>query len=444
MPCINMGSHFTYAALIRLTFPSVIMLVFSSIYGVVDGFFVSNFVGKTAFSAVNFIMPFLMALGSFGFMFGTGGGAYIAKKMGEGESKKANDTFSMLICFSIAFSFILTIAGLVFLRPLAILLGAEGILLEDCIRYARILLIGIPAFILQYEFQCLFATAGKPKLGLYTTLAAGIANMGLDALFIAVLDWKIEGAAAATVISQCIGGFIPLIYFGKRNSSLLKIRRAHFDKEAMIKICTNGSSELMSNISMSLVNMLYNIQLLKYAFEDGVAAYGVLMYVNLVFLAVFIGYSVGSAPIISYNYGAEKKAELKSLLNKSLIVISSCAAMMVLFSYILSNPLSKLFVGYDKKLCEMTVHSFKIFSLSFLFSGFSIFGSSFFTALNDGATSAMISFLRTLVCQTAAVLLLPLIFGIEGVWFSIIAAEISAVMITLFFLITRNKKYGYW
>lgn len=444
MPRISMGSHFTYASLLRLTFPSVIMLVFSSIYGVVDGFFVSNFVGKSAFSAVNFIMPFLMALGSFGFMFGTGGGAYIAKKMGEGYDKKANEVFSMLICFSIVFSFILTVSGLVFLRPLAILLGAEGILLEDCIRYARILLIGIPAFILQYEFQCLFATAGKPKLGLYTTLAAGIANMILDALFIAVLNLKIEGAAIATVISQCIGGFIPLIYFGKNNSSLLKIKRARFDKDAMIKICTNGSSELMSNISTSLVNMLYNIQLLKYASENGVAAYGVLMYVNLVFLAIFIGYSVGSAPVISYNYGAERKAELKSLLKKSLMIISVCAMMMVLSSYILSNPLSKLFVGYDDALCRMTVHSFKIFSLSFLFSGFSIFASSFFTALNDGKTSAMISFLRTLVCQVAAVLLLPLIFKIEGVWFSIIVAEASAVLISIFFLISKNKKYGYW
>lgn len=444
MPCVSMGSHFTYASLIRLTFPSVIMLVFSSIYGVVDGFFVSNFVGKTAFSAVNFIMPFLMALGSFGFMFGTGGGAYIAKKMGEGDDKKANDVFSMLVCFSIVFSFVLTFLGLVFLRPLAILLGAEGILLEDCIRYARILLIGIPAFILQYEFQCLFATAGKPKLGLYTTLAAGIANIALDALFIAVLDWKIEGAAAATVISQCIGGFIPLIYFGKKNSSLLRIRRARFDKEAMIKICTNGSSELMSNISTSLVNMLYNIQLLKYASSDGVATYGVLMYVNLVFLALFIGYSVGSAPVISFSYGAGNKAELKSLLKKSLVVISVSAMVMVLSSYILSSPLSKLFVGYDEALCSMTVHSLKIFSLSFLFSGFSIFSSSFFTALNDGVTSALISFLRTLVCQTAAVLLLPLIFGIEGIWFSIIAAEASAVAISLFFLIIKNKKYGYW
>lgn len=443
MTRIDIDAHLTYKELLRLTLPSVAMLVFSSIYGVVDGFFVSNFVGKDAFSAVNFIMPLLLALGSVGFMFGTGGGAYIAKKMGEGEKEKANEVFSMLVIFSIVTGAMLSALGLVFLRPIATALGAKGTMLEDCVSYARILLFGMPAFILQYEFQCLFATAGKPKLGLFVTLAAGIANMVLDAFFIAVLDWGVEGAAAATAVSQCLGGLFPLAYFKSRNSSRLRLGWAQIDKRALAKICTNGSSELMSNISTSVVNMLYNIQLLKYAGEDGVAAYGVLMYVNLVFLAIFIGYSVGSAPVISYSYGAGNLSEMKSLLKKSLLTVSATAVAMVISSYLLSAPLSKLFVGYDDGLYRLTVHSFKIFSLSFLFAGFSIFGSSFFTALNDGLTSASISFLRTLLFQTTAVLVLPEIFGIEGIWGSIIAAEAAAIAVTTVFLLTKRKKYGY-
>lgn len=443
MKDIGMDAHPTHAGLLRLTLPSITMLAFTSIYGVVDGFFVSNHVGKTAFSAVNFIMPFLMVLGSVGFMFGTGGGAYIAMKMGEGDRRKADETFSMLVYFSIGAGLVLSVCGLAVLRPLAIMLGARGALLEDCMRYARILLAGIPAYILQYEFQCLFATAGKPELGLYVTLAAGFANMLLDALFIAVFGWGLEGAAAATVISQCIGGFVPLAYFGCRNKSLLRLTRASFDKTALAQIAANGSSELMSSISMSLVNMLYNIQLLGYAGQDGVAAYGVLMYVNLFFQAVFIGYSVGSAPVVSYSHGAGDNAGLKNILSKSLHVILAFSVAMVASSYMLSNPLSRLFVGYDEALCRMTVHSFRVFSLSFLFSGFSIFGSSFFTALNDGPSSALISFLRTLVCQTAAVLLLPCIFGTEGVWVSIIVAEASALGITAFLLAGKRKRYGY-
>lgn len=443
MRSIEMDVHNTHAGLVRLTLPSVTMLVFSSIYGVVDGFFVSNNVGKTAFSAVNFIMPFLMALGSVGFMFGTGGGAYIAKKMGQGDRRKANETFSMLVYFSLAAGVVLSVLGLALLRPLAMLLGAEGALLEDCVRYARILLMGIPAYILQYEFQCLFATAGNPKLGLYVTLAAGFSNMALDALFIIVCGWGLEGAAFATVLSQCIGGFIPLGYFGCRNNSRLRLGRASFDKAVMAKISCNGSSELMSNISMSLVNMLYNIQLLRYAGEDGIAAYGVLMYVNLFFQAVFIGYSVGSAPVVSYSYGAEDTAGLKCLLSKSLHIIFAFSIAMVVSSYALSAPFSKLLVGYDEELFDMTVHSFRIFSLSFMFSGFSIFGSSFFTALNDGPASALISFLRTLVCQTAAILLLPSVFGTEGIWYSIIAAEMSALVVAAILLAAKRKRYGY-
>ena len=432
-----------YKNLLRLTLPSVVMLVFSSLYGVVDGFFVSNFVGKAPFTAVNFIMPVLMILGSLGFMFGTGGGALIGKTMGEGDMKRANRLFSLVVYVSLLGGVLLAVLGLISLRPLARLLGAEGQLLEDSVRYGRIILLAIPAYILQYEFQCLFATAGKPKLGLYVTIGAGVTNMGLDTLLVAVIPLGLEGAAAATAISQCVGGLIPLFYFARPNGSLLRLGKTGWEGKSLARVCLNGSSELMSNISMSVVNMLYNIQLLKYAGQDGVAAYGVLMYVNLVFLAVFIGYSVGVAPVVSYHYGAQKKEELHVLLKKSLILVGVFAAAMFAAACLLANPLTEIFVGYDRQLCQLTVKAFFIFSFSFLFAGFAIFGSAFFTALNDGLVSAAISFLRTLVFQVAAVLLFPLIWGSDGIWFSITAAEVMAVLLTAVFLKCKQKKYGY-
>lgn len=440
---IQLSEHFNYKKLLCFTLPSIIMLIFTSIYGVVDGFFVSNYAGKEPFTAVNFIMPVLMLLGCFGFMFGTGGGALISKTMGEGKSEKAKRIFSLIVYTSIICGIVLSVLGFILIEPVASMLGAQGQLLTDSVTYARIILIAIPAFILQDEFQCLFVTAGKPSLGLYVTIAAGLTNMILDALFIAVFKWGLEGAAAATAISQFVGGLVPLIYFACPNSSLLRLGKTHFDGKALLKACTNGASELMSNISMSIVSMLYNAQLLKYAGENGVAAYGVLMYVSLVFQAVYIGYSVGTAPIISYNYGAQNHTELKSLLKKSLISISIFAVMMFAASLALSKPLSYIFVGYDKDLLNLTVRAFSIFSFSFLFSGYAIFGSSFFTALNNGLISALISFMRTLVFQVAAVLIFPLIWQVDGIWLSIVAAEVLSVIVTIIFIKTNKKKYQY-
>ncbi len=419
------------------------MLVFTSIYGVVDGFFVSNYAGKTPFAAVNFIMPLLMILGCVGFMFGTGGGALIAITMGAGRMKKANELFSQIVFASAGCGILLAAFGFLFLRPVASMMGAEGRLLEDCLTYGRILLIAIPFYVLQYEFQCLFATAGKPKLGLYVTVAAGVANILLDALFVAGFRWGLEGAAAATSISQFVGGIIPVFYFGRKNDSPLRLVRCGFDGGALLKVCINGSSELMSNISMSLVSMMYNVQLMKYAGENGVAAYGVLMYVGMIFSAVFIGYSVGAAPVVGYHYGAQNLEELKGLLKKSIVLIGIFAILMFGSGQLLSAPLSRMFVGYDKELFDMTVHAFTVFSFSFLFSGFAILGSSFFTALGDGLVSALISFLRTLVFQCLSVLIFPLFWQLDGIWFSIVAAEIMAVVVTVLFLFGKRKKYHY-
>ncbi len=376
-------------------------------------------------------------------MFGTGGGALISKTMGEGKKEQANRLFSLIVYTSAACGILLAVLGILLIRPLAAWLGAGGQLLEDSVIYGRIILAAIPAYVLQYEFQCLFATAQKPALGLFVTIAAGVTNIILDALFVVVFRWGLEGAAAATAASQYVGGLVPLIYFACPNSSLLHLGRTEFDGQSLAKTCTNGLSELLSNISMSMVSMLYNVQLLKYAGEDGIAAYGVLMYVSLVFQAVFIGYSVGTAPVIGYNYGARNQNELKGLLKKSLALICIFAAVMFASAYVLARPLSQLFVGYDQGLFDLTIRAFYIFSFSFLFAGFAIFGSAFFTALNNGLVSAAISFLRTFVFQAIAVLIFPLIWKVDGIWLSVVAAELLAVGVTAIFLRIKQKEYHY-
>jgi putative MATE family efflux protein len=440
---IQLSDHFSYKKLIRFTLPSIIMMIFTSVYGVVDGFFVSNFAGKTAFAALNFIMPFVMLLGAFGFMFGTGGSAIVAKLMGEGDHGKANRVFSMLVYTSVISGIVITLLGFVFMDEVALLLGADGQMLSDSVLYGRIVILALPACMLQMEFQSFFITAEKPKLGLWVTVAAGVINMVLDLLFVGLFRWGLIGAAAATALSQVVGGVVPVIYFCSPNSSLLRLCRTGFDGKSLLKTCLNGSSELMSNISMSLVGMLYNVQLLKYAGENGVAAYGVLMYINFVFLSAFIGYSIGTAPVISYHYGAQNHPELKNLLKKSMAVVGVFSLTMVALALVLARPLSQIFVGYDSELLELTVRGFVIFSFSFLFAGFAIFGSGFFTALNNGLVSAVISFLRTLVFQTAAVLLFPLIWEVDGIWFSVVAAEFMAAALSFVFIFALRKKYKY-
>lgn len=442
---IQLSDHFTYGKLIRFTLPSIAMMIFTSIYGVVDGFFVSNFAGKTPFSAINIIWPFLMIMATVGFMFGTGGTAIVAKTFGEGNKEKANEYFSLFIYVAFALGVIFAMFGIVFIRPIAVLLGAEGELLENCVVYARIILTTLPFYVLQLLFQSFFPAAEKPQLGLAVTVSAGVTNMVLDAVLVTLLpqEYKLAGAAIATAMSQFVGGVIPLIYFFRKNSSILRLGKTTFDGRAILKACTNGSSEFMSNVSMSVVGMLYNIQLLKYAGENGVAAYGVMMYVSMIFSAAFIGYSIGTAPVISYHNGAQNYKESKGLFRKSLIMIGVFGIVMVAAAELSAIPLAKIFVGYDSELMALTVSGFRIFALSFIFMGFAIFSSGFFTALNDGLTSALISFLRTLVFQIAAVLLLPMIWGIDGVWISIVVAEVMAVVISAVFLVLRQKDYHY-
>lgn len=442
---IRLSDHFTYRKLLIFTFPSIAMMIFTSIYTVVDGFFVSNFAGKTPFAAVNLIMPVLLILGTVGFMFGTGGTAIVAKTCGEGDIKRANSYFSLFVYVAFAAGVILAVLGIIFARPIAEVLGASGQLLSDCVVYARIILLALPFFVLQMMFQSFFVAAEKPNLGLGVTITSGVTNMLLDAVLVLLLpqEYKLAGAATATAVSQTIGGVIPLFYFFRENSSMLRLGKTEYQGSVILKACINGSSEFMSNVSMNVVGILYNIQLMKYAGENGIAAYGVMMYVSMIFSAAFIGYSIGTAPVISYHYGAGNSSELKNLLRKGLLLMGVFGLSMSVSAEVFAVPLSRIFVGYDRKLLELTVSGFQIFALSFLFMGFGIFASGFFTALNDGVTSAVISFLRTLVLQTATVMILPVFMGINGVWISVVAAEFMAVILGAVFLIGKRNRYHY-
>lgn len=440
---IQLSEHFTYRRLLRFTSPSMAMMIITSIYGVVDGLFVSNLVGADAFAAVNLIMPFLMIFGSVGFMLGTGGSALVAKTIGEGDIKKGNQIFSMLIFVIVAFSAVCAIFGIIFLRPIAIMLGASNELLEYCVLYGRILFLSLPFFMLQVTFQVFFVVAEKPHMGLTISIAAGLTNIALDFLFIYFFRWGVEGAATATALSEVVGGLIPLVYFLKKNNSMLRITKSKWNGRALLRSCTNGSSEMMTNLSMSLVNMLYNFQLMKLVGANGVAAYGIIMYVTFIFVGVFIGYSMGSAPIISYHYGAHNYTELKNLFKSSIVIIGFSSMLLTLIAELIAVPLGKIFVGYDPQLMDLTVRALRLFSISFLFSGINMFASSFFTALNNGLISAFISFLRTLVFQVTMIFLLPIIWGLDGIWLAVVVAEVLTLFVTIILFMTINKNYHY-
>lgn len=441
---IQLSDHFTYGKLFRFTLPSIVMMLFISIYGVVDGLFVSNFVGKTAFAAINLVMPFVMVIGGVGFMIGTGGTALVSRVLGEGKRVLANRYFTMMVWLSIIVGAVLSTVGIAFMEPVSRFLGATDAMLPDCVLYGRICIGFSVSFMLQNLFQSFLIAAEKPKLGLAATVAAGVTNMVLDALFIAGFRWGVAGAAIATGLSQCVGGILPLFYFAFPNNSLLRLTRTKLEIRPILQACGNGSSEMMNNIASSIVGMLYNFQLLKYAGEDGVSTYGVLMYVNFCFAAIFIGYSVGSAPIVGYHFGAQNRSELQNMLRKSIILMGTGGVILALAAQLLANPLAHLFVGYDAGLFAMTTHAFRLYSFAFLFMGFNIFASSFFTSLSNGGVSAAIAFLRTLVFQAAAVLILPILFELDGIWWAMTTAEVFAFVISGIFLLTNRKRYGYF
>ena len=440
---VSLSDHFSYQKLLRFVAPSILMMIVTSIYSIVDGFFVSNFVGKNPFAALNLIFPVIMALAAFGFMIGTGGSALIAKTLGEGKKDEANGIFSMLVVVLAVGGAILSGVCILLLRPISYTVGATELTIDDCMLYGRALLISLPFFMLQNSFQSFLATAEKPHFGLRVTVFAGLTNMALDFLLVYVFPFGLLGAALATAFSQIVGALIPLVYFLRPNDSPLRLTRPRLDLRALGKACYNGSSEMVSNLSTSLVGVLYNIQLMAIAQENGVSAYGVIMYVSFIFMAFFFGYSIAVTPVVGYHYGAENHAELKSLLKKSLTITLISSLVMTVSSIALASPIARIFVGYDAELCEMTVNALRLYALSFLVCGFNIFGSAFFTGLNNGTASALISFLRTLVLQVAAVLLLPRVLGIDGIWLAITAAEALTLLVTAALFLAGRRKYHY-
>ena len=440
---IQLSDHFSYSKLIKFTLPTIAMMIFTSIYGVVDGVFVSNCVGSDAFAAVNLIMPIIMILGSVGFMIGTGGSAIVSKTLGEGKKEKANEYFSMLVYLCVVSGGILSVIGIIFTGPIAVLLGAKGSIAKDCVTYGRTVFFMLTGLFLQNAFQSFLVVAEKPKLGLFVTLLAGFTNMFLDFLFVYVLRFGVFGAALATGISQFVGSVIPIIYFAGGKNNVLKLTKCRFNKDIIIKTCINGSSEMVTNMSMSLVNILYNMQLMKYIGTNGVVAYGIIMYVGFIFVGTYMGYAVGSAPVISYHYGAGNKDELKNLFKRSLTIIIVSSVVMTLIAEIIAGYLAGIFVSYDNNLLELTTEAIRIYAVSYLISGINIFASSFFTALNNGVVSAVISFMRMFVFQIVMILLLPVVLGISGIWTAVIAAEVLSVVISVMFLVKNRKKYSY-
>ena len=440
---IQLSDHFTTGRLLRFALPSIVMMIFTSFYGVVDGIFVSNFTGSTAFASLNLVWPYIMILGGVGFILGVGGTALVSYQMGTGDRKLANRTFSLIVYTAIAVGLLLTLVGELTLAPVCRLMGASEAMLPHCLAYGRVMLLGIIPFTLQNMFQSFLVAAEKPRLGLWVTVAAGITNMVLDYLFMGPFHWGVVGAAWATMLSECVGGLIPLLYFCFPNSSLYRLGKTRWDGAALRQTCWNGLSEFVTNISMSLVNMLYNLQLMKYIGEDGVAAYGVIQYVAFFFVAIYIGYSMGTAPIVSFHYGAENYDELKNLFRKGMGFIAVAALCMITLSQTLANVVAGIFVGYDAELTALTAHAFRIYSLAFLMSGFNIYGSDFFTALNNGKISAAISFIRTILLEMSAVMLLPLAFGVDGIWIALPIAEALALIVTVQFLIRKRHMYHY-
>ncbi len=440
---IQLSDHFTYNRLLRFVIPSILLMLGTSLYSIVDGLFVSNYVGKIPFAAINLIMPIAMAGAAFGFMIGTGGSAIVSKTLGEGKREEANAYFSMLIYVTVIGGLVLSALGMTFIRPLSMALGAEGEMLENCMIYGRILFSTAAAFMLQSVFQSFFVVAEKPTLSLIISIAAGLTNVVLDYLFIVVFQWGIAGAAIATAAGEIIGGILPLIYFSRKNSSLLQLQKTKFNKAVLVNTCINGSSEMVTSLSASVVNMLYNFQLMRLAGEDGIAAFGVIMYANFIFSAIFLGYSIGSAPIVSYHYGAGNHSELKNIFRKSIFLIGVTGIALTIISHVIASPLIQIFVGYDPTLAAMTTHGFMIYAFMFLLCGFNIWGSSFFTALNNGGISALISFSRTLIFEISTVLILPIFLDIDGIWLSVVVAETLALMVTVACLLKKRKKYQY-
>lgn len=441
---VKLSEHFTYKKLLKATLPSIFMMIFVSLYTIVDGIFVANFVGETALSAVNLMSPFCMIIGSLGFMMGAGGAALTAKTLGEQNKKKAQKVFSCCVYFTIILGFVISLTAFIFMKQIAVRLGADEQMLPLCVTYGRILIAAEVAFMLQNMFQNFFMVAEKPGMGFAMSVAAGVVNMVLDALFIVVFKWGIVGAAIATITGQIVGAVAPMVYFlSKKNNTSIRFVKTKLDFRVLLKTCTNGSSELLSQVASSVVGIVYNLKLMQLIGQDGVVTYGIIMYISFIFTAVFFGYSIGSAPMIGYNLGAQNSAELKNVLKKSLVVIISFGAVLTAISVGFARPLCMIFVRDNARLLALATKGVQLYCAAFILMGLNIFASSFFTALNNGLVSAILSTVRTLIFQIGAVLILAAVIGADGIWIAVIISEGLALVMSVAFLIANKKKYQY-
>ena len=443
MAKIQLSDHFTYKKLIRYSIPMIGVLILTSIYGVVDGLFISNVEGDIAFSAVNLILPGVMMFSSIGFMMGSGGAAIVSKTLGEGKKEKASQYFSMIVYFLIIIGIVCAILGCILTKQISSLLGASEKMEKYCIEYGRVLFLFLPFMMLQYMFQSFFAVAEKPNVGLLITLCAGITNAIGDYLLIVVFRLGITGAAVASGASMVVGSVPAIIYFAFKKDLKFKLVPTKFDWKALGHTMSNGSSEMVTNISMSFVNMLYNAQLMKYYGENGVSAYGVIMYVGFIFSGCYMGVSQAVAPVVGYNYGASNEEELKNVFKKSLIILAVMAIFLTGSAEALSKPLAYVLFSHNEELLKLTTYAIRLYAIGYTISWINIFGSAFFTGLNNGLVSAIISFGRMLVFQLATIFILPLIFDSTGLWLAMPVSEVFSLIVTVTFFITMRKKYNY-
>jgi len=442
---IELQGHYGYGRLVRTMLPSIATMIVSSIYSIADGLFVSNYAGSTAFAAMNIIWPGIQILAVFGLMVGAGGSALVSKTLGEGDQDKACRIFSMLTRITMLAGIAMAFLFFILMKPLTWVLGAEGGMIQMATTYGRIIVITLPLYMIQMMFQPFFMVAEKPELGTQISIICGVVNIVLDALFIIVFRLGLIGAALGTAISIATGGLFSLIWFlSKRNKTHLQFRKnVKTEWKHVGKSCSNGLSEYVGNVALSVVSICYNLQLMKYIGESGVAAYGILMYLGFVFAAVFIGYNLSVTQIIAFNYGERNHTELRSLLHKSIILISVGGVIMTTVAETAAAPLARFFVGYDESICILTIRAIRIYMLSFLICGLNMFASAWFTALNNGIISAISAFVRTFIFELGCVFILPTFFGVDGIWNAVNVAEVCALLFSAFLITAFSKKYGY-
>lgn len=439
----GIAQEFNLISLLRFVAPTVVMLVFMSLYQMVDAVFVSKFVGENALSALNIVYPFPSIVIAVSIMLATGGSAIIARNMGEGKEKEAKENFSFIVLVGAVIGVAIATAGILFIEPLIYMLGATPSLYDYCYEYLFILVLSVPLSVFQMLFQSFFVTAGKPHLGLTLTVLGGVSNIVLDYVFIVLCGFGVSGAALATSIGYSIPGLFGLIYFAVSRKGTLYFVKPVFRWGVLFKCCINGSSEMVNNLAVAVTTFLFNVLMLKYEGEAGVAAITIVLYAQFLMTSAFMGFSSGIAPVVSFNYGSGNVRQLKKIFKISVWVIAVVSAAVFVIAETCSDVVIMVFTPAGSEVFGLTKYGFAIFSFSFLCTGMNIFASALFTAFSNGKISAILSFLRTFVFLTACLLFLPLFWGVDGIWLAVPVAEVMALFVSVYYLVRFKKVYQY-